>query len=562
MNKLPYLHISHWILVLVMVFVIGIVVSCSHNSAVDRQMTTAENLMAQHPDSALSVLDGIDTKLLGTKAEKARYALLMSQALDKNYIDATNFDVLQPTIDYYPDNGTPDKKLKTYYYQGRIYQNKCDYDNAMLSFINAREVENITDTLALAHLLVAQGTLYFRQYKTANFVANNLSAAKLYGTIGKHILEIKSYGNALSGAIQADEKAKSDSIKNICLELTTKYPNGIDYFISPYISYTIEYGSDDEIRDMLQTMKPEDLTEADILNFAYGYSKIGDNKSALSLIENAEVRPFLSDTLKYFAVKSDILERAELHADALHAYKEYNRNLEKYHSQLFEQDLLFAEKRHSLETATLKEKAEKERIIWMSIGGFLLLGIIIGFIYFRLRISRSKRIIAENENQRLQLEKDNLNLQISQIEAECDNLKQILNNSGLSEPASKAIKERIQLLNGLVAAHITSNDAYSKPYSEWIKTISEDREKFMNSTRLAFKASHPRFIDYLEKHGLTEDEINYLCLYALGMKGKEVGNYIQLKRHYNISSEIRAKLGLDEHQTNLGIYVRKLMTSF
>ena len=40
---------------------------------------------------------------------------------------------------------------------------------------------------------------------------------------------------------------------------------------------------------------------------------------------------------------------------------------------------------------------------------------------------------------------------------------------------------------------------------------------------------------------------------------KEVGEYMQLKRHYHISTDIRKKLGIDEHQTNIGIYIRKLM---
>ena len=66
-------------------------------------------------------------------------------------------------------------------------------------------------------------------------------------------------------------------------------------------------------------------------------------------------------------------------------------------------------------------------------------------------------------------------------------------------------------------------------------------------------------MSYLESKGLSEYEINYVCLYAIGLRGKEVGEYIQLKRHYNISSEIRHKLGINEHETNLGIYIRNLM---
>ena len=120
-------------------------------------------------------------------------------------------------------------------------------------------------------------------------------------------------------------------------------------------------------------------------------------------------------------------------------------------------------------------------------------------------------------------------------------------------------KIRIEMLNGLLASQITDNDTYAKPYESWKEQITKDKDEFMNTTRLAFKASHPQFIDYLENHGLSESEVNYVCLYAIGLRGKEVGEYIKLKRHYHVSSDVRKKLGIDEHQTNMGIYIRKLM---
>ena len=164
--------------------------ACNKHTPAWNQMDMAEGLMNTQPDSALTVLDGIPTSDVKGKETSARYALLKSMALDKNYIDTTTFDVLQPAIDYYITDGTPDEQLRTYYYQGRIYQNKGDEENAMLSFINAQEINDATDTLTLAHLLVAQGTLYLRQYKVHDFVANNIESAKLYGAIGKHIPEI------------------------------------------------------------------------------------------------------------------------------------------------------------------------------------------------------------------------------------------------------------------------------------------------------------------------------------------------------------------------------------
>jgi hypothetical protein len=89
--------------------------------------------------------------------------------------------------------------------------------------------------------------------------------------------------------------------------------------------------------------------------------------------------------------------------------------------------------------------------------------------------------------------------------------------------------------------------------------VVANQDSFMNATRLAYSVSHPAFIHYLEQKGLTEWEINYCCLYAIGLKGKEVGAYIKMRSHYNQSSAIREKLGINEHDTNLGIYLRKLL---
>ena len=183
-------------------------------------------------------------------------------------------------------------------------------------------------------------------------------------------------------------------------------------------------------------------------------------------------------------------------------------------------------------------------------------------IYYRYRIGNTQKVIAEQENARLRLEQENLSMRISQLESESENLKSLLSSQKeLSEPVTEAIKIRIEMLNSLLAAQISDNKNYAKPYSCWIDQVLKDKDAFMNSTRLAFKASHPQFMNYLEEHGLTEAEQNYLCLYAIGLRGKEIGEYIQLKRHYHISSDIRKKLGIDEHETNIGIYIRKLMKS-
>ena len=179
----------------------------------------------------------------------------------------------------------------------------------------------------------------------------------------------------------------------------------------------------------------------------------------------------------------------------------------------------------------------------------------------RLTISQLE---SDKHNADLEVEKqilaaENMRLKISQLESEGEQLKKLLTETELSKPVLDSIQERIGILNGLLAAKISGNEAYSKPYDKWINQITEDRKSFMDSTRLAFKASYPTFMKYLDDHGLTESELNYVCLYAIGLRGKEIGEYIQIKRHYHTSIDIRKKLGLNEDDTNLGLHIRNLM---
>ena len=210
--------------------------------------------------------------------------------------------------------------------------------------------------------------------------------------------------------------------------------------------------------------------------------------------------------------------------------------------------------------ATISEANSKNNIVWISIACCIILLIAIAWIDYQYRFNRAKAVAAESEKYRLTLERDNLQLEISRLEGESNSLQNLLHEQQqLEAPLKDVVKQRLAMLNSLLAKEITANDSYATPYRKWIESIHNDKQQFMSSTRLAFKASHPAFMSYLESKGLSEYEINYVCLYAIGLRGKEVGEYIQLKRHYNISSEIRHKLGINEHETNLGIYIRNLM---
>lgn len=127
------------------------------------------------------------------------------------------------------------------------------------------------------------------------------------------------------------------------------------------------------------------------------------------------------------------------------------------------------------------------------------------------------------------------------------------------EKAMAVIRQRLAVLDKVIASHISSDDKFYRSSEEEIDVLMADREEFLRSTKIVFEESHPKFISYLQDKGLTDWEIGYCCLYTLGLKGKDIGEYIQKKRHYIISHEIRQKLGLDEHDTNISIYLRDLL---
>lgn len=291
--------------IIITLMIVALLASCNRNTPILEQMDMAENLMNTKPDSALTILENIPVTNIKGKEIAARYALLKSMALDKNYIDTTTFDVLQPAIDYYLKKGSPDEKLRTYYYQGRIYQNQGDDDSAMQSFLNGRDLKQVvTDSLLLAHTLVAQGTLYLKQYKINEFVQNNIEAARLYGAIGKGIFEIKSYTNALDGYVMLNNQSPADSLLSICIPLVQKNPDGEVYLFTSLLTYTIKFSSPDDFKSFLDKYQDLELSKDETLNFARGYSKIGEQDKALNFLSRINPGTSDLDSLKYAVIKN------------------------------------------------------------------------------------------------------------------------------------------------------------------------------------------------------------------------------------------------------------------
>lgn len=203
----------------------------------------------------------------------------------------------------------------------------------------------------------------------------------------------------------------------------------------------------------------------------------------------------------------------------------------------------------------IQEQEAKNKIILLSIILVSILTVIVLYIRGRLKLRTIQQAYAEQEAERYKL-------LYEQMEYEKNNISELLSHSNDQDSnIQSVVAKRIELLNKFFTVYITNNNEISRKVDKELDELLANKDSFMSSTRLAFAGSHPNFIKYLKEHNLTDREIEYCCLYALGLKGKEVGSYIKMRSHFNISSDVRKKLGLVESDTNLGIYMRKLLIS-
>jgi tetratricopeptide (TPR) repeat protein len=529
--------------------------SCQRHSDNWEKICDVENYIESRPDSALAVLEAIDIEKLSSDEEKAKYALYMSMALDKNYIDKTDFDVLQPAIDYYENHGSATDKLRTFYYQGRVFYNRGEIEDAMECLIKSIDLgKTSSDLLTKARNYTVQGTLYYLYYNWNKIIECSLAACDCYKTIG----DIDNYVIMLCRVAEVNTLMGNKELGRDYLLRCQDLLDGINnnskaYYYRVCLSNdSYELPSETIPQNIVEYLSLVSLDDADWLTVAGAYLRIHDITSAKDAISKYQ---YNGNDARYYAFLTDLYKVENSYKEALSAYENFNQITDSLDFIALEQDTQFIEERHRLEMATIKEQEKKKQIIAVFATIVSILILVAIWITSRLRLSRMEKLVAEKETERYKL-------LYAQMEDERDNLNALLQqNEELDPKAMNAVARRLELLNKFFTAYITDNSDIDRKASKEMEDLLEDKEKFMDSNRLAYAGSHPKFIKYLEDKGLTEWEINYCCLYALGLKGKEVGAYIKMRSHYNNSSEVREKLGITEHDTNLGIYIRKLVKS-
>ena len=151
-----------------------------------RRLQRAEAVMESAPDSALAILDSIDTASLTHASDRALYALLLTQGRIKTYEVLTDDSLISTAVRYYEDHGPDSNQMKSLFYQGEILFSRGELNKSLENQLNSLELaKDLNANYWIAKSSEAVADLFNHAYSDAQAVKYSKDAVKYYGLAGR-----------------------------------------------------------------------------------------------------------------------------------------------------------------------------------------------------------------------------------------------------------------------------------------------------------------------------------------------------------------------------------------
>lgn len=542
----------------ILFFIFLILVGCKeYSNNINITLDRAEEYLSQNPDSALLVLNSLNIEDLIRKKIRARYALLKSIALDKNYIDVTKDSLTSIAVEYYSKKGSADEKLKAYMYNGRVLVNAGEYEKAMDSYIIAEEyVPDCKDLIYNGLLYNCKGMVYTKIYDYEKAVQQFKLSSEFYVNAN----DTTRYLGAMNNIALALMMSNSQSSNDFYFTVMEQY----------WKKLTLRQKSNYYAYKLISTKEPKkllneidlyinDIEYRSLINWlvvAQSYIKIEDYTKAEEALQSYKLyNKNINDTF-YYLLSTIEYKRGNYKA-AFENLNKYNTYLDKVAIKNTKSDTRFLEERY-----IAREKASAQRYYIV----LLCLGILITFILIVVLYLFIKNIRFRHKQKELRMQKEIEQYQNKYNEAviEHERLRKLLKKSkysiNLPEAVKLSLNNRLNVLNSYIVSNISG--LYSDKAAEELKALLDDKDTFIKSMGDSFMISYPKFIEYLQKHNLNEWEIGCCCLYCLGLNGSEISTYLNQNTYYfKKIGVLRNKLGLDR-SINIDTFLRKLLIKY
>ena len=545
-----------------------VLLSCSKaDLETERTLEDVASFIEERPDSALTILDTMDSFSLTTSALKARHSLLLAMARDKNYIDDTTDSIIAPAVSWYCRHGSADEKLLMNYYRGRIAMNAGDYETAMRWFADgSRFSEKARNNVWSGRLCNAKFQVYQHLFDSVSAIDAALRSADYYAAAG----ELSRYYDAINNVACVYEQLLDTANALHYLGILRDNWDELDESQhSCCYAGMLSISSDKKpvLEQYLCDVNDEQVIYWVIV--AKSYFEIGNYEQASRALKMAE-KYVGTQGLDYKWVNALVQEATGEYRSAAKSYREFigangNNNID-----IFESDTKFIEER-----AASKQKmvAQKYTIIIAFLICVIVL-LVAGFITERL-IRSYKAQKLERQKHSTEMEKQKVKMEKTKEEAAVA-IKMKFESEKMYEMALRQVTEleksiKGSTINKAVRAVFVS---YIEVLFEFIMTrywkksadtlagrldeLMEDRESLLVFVRASFAIAYPHFIKYLKRSRLNDWEIGCCCLYCIGFNGNEVKNYLERPSVKNKVSGIRGRLGVEG--TNIDIFLRRKLT--
>lgn len=380
--------------------------SCSESKE-RAQLQEIEKMMDGNPnaDSAMMLLQKIDTRVLSSEGDRAYYALLMTQAKEKNFEEVTDDSLISIAVKYYSCSNDTHYNMLSQYYLGCIKFNTEDYPQSIVAMFKSEECAmELDDKFWMGMIYRVLSDIYSETFNTAEELIYAEKECQYFKECGKQPYVNYALLDLARALNNQNEYEKSISLLKQCADSALKY-NDDNLFVESKRLVGQCRLAQERYSDALVVYQSVNATDfASAVDSAYlcmAHIGCGNIEEAVSIFNKLSecTEPFYSLLKSELYAKQDSIEKA---------FQSFRISEEAATKELRER-MGMNITNSAIDYLRLSKEAEKARsekvqaLLWlMSISTFLILAIIAILIYFyrKKQLSRIEQNVIAAEQLR------------------------------------------------------------------------------------------------------------------------------------------------------------------
>ena len=187
--------------------------ACRHAGRTFEVLDKAEEFIQTYkPDSAYTLLKEIPNPQQYPEKERARWCLLMTQAIDKTYRTHTSDSLIRFAVNYYEKVNDLSKLPTAFYTLGRVQRDLKDNEHAVNSFLKALDLAKGSDDYKLQYLAASQLGHVYAYSRFIDEALKTYQQALYFAEQGNDSINL-SYVNSFLGRVYGLQKDWNRSIE-------------------------------------------------------------------------------------------------------------------------------------------------------------------------------------------------------------------------------------------------------------------------------------------------------------------------------------------------------------